>query len=257
MAARHPRTRSFAKTNDQDSAKEALNAMSLAIQSVNQATFQPDTLKLWSEFSNRLLNGLTIARRHLPGNIEQAARIATRSTEEAGRYLGLSSHTEMPKPVDPALAKSLEKLVGSYLPLAKALADDKAAEAQFAAREFAKQSDSFPRISEAEFLRENAETLASQSDIEQQRAIFQKMSNRLISLVRAHGLDQVGNAYVVHCPMAFDNTGGDWISSVPEVLNPYFGDAMLTCGSVTATLSLGDTPSMKTMDGMEHHNHGK
>ncbi len=57
--------------------------------------------------------------------------------------------------------------------------------------------------------------------------------------------------------MAFGNTGGDWISNVPEVLNPYFGDAMLNCGSVTGTLSLGETPPMKMTDGMEKHNHGK
>lgn len=245
------------KSDDPQVAKEALDAMSHAIQSVNQATFQPDTLKLWSEFSNRLQNGLTIARRHLPGDIQQAARIATRSTEEVGRYLGLSSHTEMPEPVDPALAESLQQLIKHYLPLAKALADDAPAEAQKAAKKFAKHSNMLTLADEANDLRKDAQQLASRSDIELQRAIFQKISNRLISLVRAYGLDQVGNAYVVHCPMAFDNTGGDWISSVPEVLNPYFGDAMLTCGSVTATLSLGDTPSMKTMDGMEHHNHGK
>jgi hypothetical protein len=32
---------------------------------------------------------------------------------------------------------------------------------------------------------------------------------------------------------------------------------MLNCGSVTATLSLGDKPPMKEMEGMKNHNHGK
>ena len=144
----------------------------------------------------------------------------------------------MPKPVDPALAESLQQLIKHYLPLAKALADDEPAEAQEAARKFAKHSNMLTLTNEANDLRKNAQQLPSQSDIELQRAIFQKISNGLIALVRSHGLDQIGNAYVVHCPMAFDNTGGDWISSVPEVLNPYFGDAMLTCGTVTDALSI-------------------
>jgi hypothetical protein len=38
--------------------------------------------------------------------------------------------------------------------------------------------------------------------------------------------------------MAFDNTGGDWLSAKPTVLNPYYGDAMLTCGNLKDTLSL-------------------
>jgi Cu(I)/Ag(I) efflux system membrane fusion protein len=110
---------------------------------------------------------------------------------------------------------------------------------------------------DAEYLQKNARELAANNEIEKQREFFQNISNRLISLVRSHGLDQVGSAYVVHCPMAFGNAGGDWISNVPKVLNPYFGDSMLTCGSVTATLSLGEKPPMKKADDMKDHNHGK
>ena len=110
---------------------------------------------------------------------------------------------------------------------------------------------------DAEYLQKNARELASNSDIDKQREIFQNISNKLISLVRSHGLDQVGSAYVVHCPMAAKGEGGDWISDVPEVLNPYFGDSMLNCGSVTATLSLGDKPPMKKTGDMKDHNHGK
>jgi hypothetical protein len=57
--------------------------------------------------------------------------------------------------------------------------------------------------------------------------------------------------------MAAKGEGADWISNVPEVLNPYFGDSMLNCGSVTATLSLGDKPPMKKTEDMKDHNHGK
>ncbi len=36
--------------------------------------------------------------------------------------------------------------------------------------------------------------------------------------------------------MAFNNRGAHWLSDTTEVVNPYFGDEMLHCGSVTDTL---------------------
>ena len=247
-----PVLRSLARlqgASDPGSAEEAIRGMVRAIAAVDQATFQPDTLKLWREFSSRLVNGLTIASRRLPENVPQSARIATRSVEEAGRYLGLSSQTEVPSKADPALAEVLEKIIEVYLPLSKALADDAPEKAQAAAREFSEASGKISLTDDADFLKTNASALAGESDLKKQRVIFQNISNRLISLVRSHGLDQVGSAYVVHCPMAANGKGGDWLSNLPEVLNPYFGDTMLNCGSVTATLSLAsDWPQKRTED---------
>ena len=246
-----PVLRSLARlqeASEPEAAGQALDGMVRAIEAVEQLTFQPDTLKLWKEFSTRLVNGLIIARRQLPKNVQQSARIATRSTDEAGRYLGLSSQTEAPPKANPALAKSLEDLIKSYLPLSKALADDAPVKAQTAAREFSKASAQLPLPEQAKFFREHADNLAEGSEIEKQRELFQMISNRLISLVRSHGLDQVGSAYVVHCPMVAQGKGGDWLSNVPEVLNPYFGDTMLNCGSVTATLSLANDQPQKSTE---------
>lgn len=255
-----PFLRSLARlqnTSEPMAAKEAITGMERAIEAVDQSTFQTDTLKLWGEFSNRLMNGLKIAGRQLPKNVQQSARIATRSAEETGRYLGLPTHTEAPPKVDPVIAGSLEEIIKTYLPLSKALADDAPEKAQAAARDFSKASGKIPLTEDAKYLQENANALAGEGDISKQRVVFQNISNRLISLVRSYGLDQVGSAYVVHCPMVADGKGGDWISNAPEVFNPYFGDAMLNCGSVTSTLSLGEKPPMKKMEGMEKHNHGK
>ena len=38
--------------------------------------------------------------------------------------------------------------------------------------------------------------------------------------------------YVQKCPMANNNKGAVWLSAEEEIRNPYYGDAMLTCGSV-------------------------
>jgi len=38
--------------------------------------------------------------------------------------------------------------------------------------------------------------------------------------------------------MANNNKGAKWLSVEAEIRNPYYGDAMLSCGSVVEVLSL-------------------
>lgn len=67
-------------------------------------------------------------------------------------------------------------------------------------------------------------------DIEAQRKSFAIYNNSLFFMAKAFGIaDQ--QVYYQYCPMAFDNQGAYWISGTKEVLNPYFGDKMLHCGS--------------------------
>lgn len=79
--------------------------------------------------------------------------------------------------------------------------------------------------------------LKASTDLSAKRKAFEPVSNALVGMVKAIGADRVGNVYVVHCPMAFDYEGADWLSPEPSILNPYFGEEMLTCGTVTENLS--------------------
>ena len=36
--------------------------------------------------------------------------------------------------------------------------------------------------------------------------------------------------YYQFCPMARNGAGAYWLSAVKEIKNPYYGEAMLTCG---------------------------
>ena len=82
----------------------------------------------------------------------------------------------------------------------------------------------------------HAKNMSDLDDIEAQRKQFDFLSQALIHTVKAFGAD--GKAlFVQHCPMAFDNTGADWISDEEAIRNPYFGDRMLKCGSVTEKLN--------------------
>ena len=84
-------------------------------------------------------------------------------------------------------------------------------------------------------LRGHLDALAGAEGLEEQRRQFGFLSQVLINTLTAFGVDQP--LYVQRCPMAFDNAGANWLSEESEIRNPYFGDAMLTCGSTIDTLS--------------------
>ena len=72
-------------------------------------------------------------------------------------------------------------------------------------------------------------------DIEELRTQFAFFSEALIYAVKAFGIPE-GKLYVEHCPMAMDNEGADWISKEKKIRNPYFGEKMMTCGTVEDTI---------------------
>ncbi|NDD35686.1 MAG: DUF3347 domain-containing protein [Flavobacteriia bacterium] len=77
-------------------------------------------------------------------------------------------------------------------------------------------------------------------DLALQRERFYSLSQALQVALEAND-DEVINAgreplFIQYCPMAFGNQGGTWLSAEPNVLNPFYGDEMLTCGVVRDTL---------------------
>ncbi|MGB3799864.1 MAG: efflux RND transporter periplasmic adaptor subunit, partial [Lewinella sp.] len=84
-------------------------------------------------------------------------------------------------------------------------------------------------------LSSHLESLSETTDLADQRRQFGFFSQALINTLTAFGADH--ELYVQRCPMAFDNEGANWISEDAEIRNPYFGDAMLTCGSTIDTLN--------------------
>jgi Cu(I)/Ag(I) efflux system membrane fusion protein len=65
--------------------------------------------------------------------------------------------------------------------------------------------------------------------IEQQRTYFKQLSLFVTNAIQIFGVNQT--VYRQFCPMVNDNQGAYWLSLTKEIYNPYFGDAMLTCGS--------------------------
>ncbi|WP_323786972.1 efflux RND transporter periplasmic adaptor subunit [Psychroserpens sp.] len=79
-------------------------------------------------------------------------------------------------------------------------------------------------------IQSSATSISKTSDIKAQRDHFKHLSSHLISAVQLFGVKE--KVYVEFCPMADDNNGAYWLSTEEKVINPYFGEAMLTCGEV-------------------------
>lgn len=72
--------------------------------------------------------------------------------------------------------------------------------------------------------------------IDVQRESFANFSQALYQGVKSFGISSE-EAYYQYCPMANNNQGAYWLSDAKEIRNPYFGDKMLTCGSVKETIN--------------------
>ncbi|WP_424963864.1 efflux RND transporter periplasmic adaptor subunit [Ekhidna sp.] len=71
--------------------------------------------------------------------------------------------------------------------------------------------------------------IESGSDIEKQRLAFADFNDALYSAIKMFGVVNE-TVYYQFCPMARNGAGAYWLSAVKEIKNPYYGEAMLTCG---------------------------
>lgn len=72
-------------------------------------------------------------------------------------------------------------------------------------------------------------------DVEEQRIHFEDLTDEMEKIVKTSL--KSGTIYKQYCPMAFDDKGAYWLSSSKDILNPYFGDKMLKCGSVRGEIN--------------------
>ena len=73
-------------------------------------------------------------------------------------------------------------------------------------------------------------SISKTSDLKEQRNHFKNLSIYLTNAIEVFGIHE--KVFVSFCPMADDNKGAYWLSKEENVINPYFGNAMLTCGEI-------------------------
>jgi len=77
---------------------------------------------------------------------------------------------------------------------------------------------------------EMLDAIANNDNLENQRTHFVILNENIVTIKM--NIKSSTNYYVQKCPMANNNKGAVWLSTVKEIKNPYYGDAMLTCGRV-------------------------
>lgn len=219
--------------SDAEAVGRALDGIAAALDQVRTDALSPETLVTWNELSRRLRNALSVARTDSVKQPAVAAAGVRVAVEQAGRFLGLPFQAVPPdESADPGRTRLLRAALAAYFPLSRALAEDEEVGALGAREQLV------PALRE---LGIGVSELEVAQDIAGLRGGFKDASAALVAAIRESGLDQVGAAYVIHCPMAFDHGGADWLSPEPVVVNPYFGAEMLHCGTVRETLSVEST----------------
>lgn len=142
--------------------------------------------------------------------------------------------------------KTLEPLFNSYFKLKAALVNDDFENTKEAGKEM---NNALSKVDMNQFkgdvhslwmqqssaLKKSTQHIEHLSDIKAVREQFIRISNIMIAI--AESFDPIASPiYVQHCPMADSNKGANWLSKEKEILNPYFGQAMLSCGEVSKTI---------------------
>ncbi|QOD61841.1 efflux RND transporter periplasmic adaptor subunit [Polaribacter haliotis] len=83
-------------------------------------------------------------------------------------------------------------------------------------------------------IKTSANSISKNSDIKIQREHFKHLSSHLISAIKLFGVNK--KVFVEFCPMANNNKGAYWLSKQQKITNPYYGQAMLSCGEVKQIL---------------------
>ncbi len=90
-------------------------------------------------------------------------------------------------------------------------------------------------MSQLDALKPAVDEILAGRDIEEQRTSFAAFNAAFYNTLKTFGLEH-GTVYYQYCPMAIGNQGAFWLSSTGEIRNPYFGQAMLSCGETRDTL---------------------
>lgn len=136
-----------------------------------------------------------------------------------------------------ATEKSLmnSDLLDQYFSIKDALVAGKPDIASNHAAEFVKAAASvdakmLPDASRA-LLIKDASAIANTKDLKKQRQLFSEFSENITALAKVIKYSK-GDIYKAYCPMA----KAGWLSKEAAIRNPYYGNAMLTCGKVVETI---------------------
>ena len=132
-------------------------------------------------------------------------------------------------------------VLASYLKMKDAFVASDSIKVSVFARETAKhmmaidESD-LGKMAESHFSKslQMLNSIAENTNLKIQRNHFVSLNQNLIPFaINIKNLNPT--LFIQKCPMANNNKGAFWISATKEILNPYYGEQMMTCGSMVET----------------------
>jgi Cu(I)/Ag(I) efflux system membrane fusion protein len=153
---------------------------------------------------------------------------------------------------------AVDSFVSPYLTIQTSLAGDDLAKAKSGAARLTQAIKSADGSAEMMAdLGASARLIGEASDIESARKSLLNLSHQMMQLVKEAGTTGGKALYIAHCPMAFDGEGGSWIQADKTIANPYYGAAMLRCGTVQGQLAgrADETPGHGAAEDHDHHGH--
>ena len=121
--------------------------------------------------------------------------------------------------------EKMNEVYKHYIHLKTALINDDAKEADEAAKMLEEA------LINADISYSSVPDMVKAIDVKAKRQQLDKLSIQLALIFKKYNLES-GIVYKQFCPMANDGNGGSWLASESKIKNPYYGAAMLTCGSV-------------------------
>jgi hypothetical protein len=136
---------------------------------------------------------------------------------------------------DTSNQKQLSQLLTSYYQVKDALIEGNSTNASSNAEAFLKTANGISNRTISEGSRnalvKDAGVISESKDLKKQREVFANLSTNMYALAKSLKLT-TEPIYYNYCPMK----KAYWLSSDKVIKNPYYGNAMLTCGKVTETI---------------------
>ncbi len=220
----------------------------------DQTVFEMREVVLGNQIGNEyeVLEGLFVGNEIVTNGtftVDAAAQLQGKKSmmnKDGGKVMtGHEGHTMdmMTEKVDfnSTVEKSFQPIIDAYINLKDALIQSDVSLASSKSEAFRKALEEIPPSQRKEthnywsMLHKTSKGINENVSLENQRKQFQTISDKLIEMVK--NFDKVNDKlYVQFCPMADNNNGAYWLSKEEQVLNPYFGVAMLKCGEVKQTI---------------------
>jgi len=164
------------------------------------------------------------------GNLREGELVVVKGNFKIDSALQIQAKTSMMNPQNMS-GRKLDPVYEHYFVMQTALANDQYDQAQDAAKAMINSE------STSSELKALAEAFVQASDIQAQRKAFDPLSQQMIQTTKTGEAVGRQDLYVMRCPMALDGQPANWLQTEKKVRNPYMGQAMLRCGSLSETIA--------------------